>query len=120
MAQSESEHNPAFLLLSSFVCQWAIWPYINRTSATHLHVGGNLAQDGNHGDVGLAGARGRTHQDVLVAVEGRAVNAALDAVQGPAVDEHVSSAARQAQLGAVMHSMVVYHGEQYTGPTRHR
>ena len=48
------------------------------------HVGAELAQHRDHGNVGLAGAGGRAHEQVLVAAEGGWVDAALDAVQLPA------------------------------------
>lgn len=48
----------------------------------------HLVQDGDHGDVGLARPRGRADQDVLVAVEGRGEDAALDPVQLPAAPSY--------------------------------
>ena len=48
------------------------------------HVLPHLMQHGKHGNVGLASAGGGTHQQVLVAVECCGVDAALNAVQGPA------------------------------------
>ena len=46
-------------------------------------VRADLSQHGYHGDVGLAGSRGSTNQQIVVAGEGRGENSALDAVQGP-------------------------------------
>ena len=48
------------------------------------HVLSHLMQHRQHGYVGLASAGGGTHQQVLVAVQCCGVDAALDAVQGPA------------------------------------
>lgn len=48
------------------------------------HVGADLAQHRDHGNVGLSGAGGRAHEQVLIAAEGGWVDAALDAVQLPA------------------------------------
>lgn len=48
------------------------------------HVLPHLMQHGKHGNVGLASPGGGTHQQVLVAVECCGVDAALNAVQGPA------------------------------------
>ena len=48
------------------------------------HVLPDLMQHCQHGNVGFAGSSGSTHQQVLVAVEGCWIDAALYAVQGPA------------------------------------
>ena len=48
----------------------------------------HLAQYGHHGNVGLAGAGGGADEQVLVAPERRAVDAALDAVERPARRGH--------------------------------
>mmetsp|Transcript_6096 Transcript_6096/g.18586 ORF Transcript_6096/g.18586 Transcript_6096/m.18586 type:complete len:495 (+) Transcript_6096:2793-4277(+) len=52
-----------------------------QTARLLVHVLRQLAQHCAHGHVGLAGAGGRTHQQVLVAVEGRLPHLALHAVQ---------------------------------------
>ena len=51
------------------------------------HVLPHLMQHRKHGNVGLAGAGGGTHKQVLVAVERCGVDAALNAVQGPATSK---------------------------------
>ena len=66
------------------------------------HVGADLAQHRDHGNVGLAGAGGCAHEQVLVAAKGGWVDAALDAVQLPAGRQESLSCnfrcARQLQL----------------------